>query len=78
MHFSSRHHPMLCVRVEKVLNRSSRTWQSDGRLNGLERRQQTGVDGLAARRARERPHQPVVDTVHVILVHARQVSNAVA
>ena len=37
-----------------------------------------GVDGLHARRAREAPHEPVVDTLGVVGVHARKVADAVA
>ena len=40
--------------------------------------QQRGVDGLHAGRAGERPHQPVVDALQVVRVHARQIADGIA
>ena len=37
-----------------------------------------GVDGLHARRAGEAPHEPVIDALGVVGVHAREVADAVA
>ena len=37
-----------------------------------------GVDGLHAGRAGEAPHEPVVDALGVVGVHARKVADAVA
>lgn len=45
---------------------------------GFVSRQKSRFYGLHARRAREAPHQPVVDALDVVSVHTRQVTNRIA
>ena len=40
--------------------------------------EESGVDGLHAGRTGEAPHEPVVDALGVVGVHARKVADAVA
>lgn len=52
--------------------------RKEGRLRGLVGTEKSRVNGFQTGRAREGAHEPIVDAVCVVGVHARQITNAVS